>query len=265
MIVLEEIPNGLKAPVVTMGSFDGVHLGHSSILNKLKTKAYEYGGESVVVTFAPHPRVALGLDTENLYFLNTLEEKKLLLEQEGIDYLVILPFTAQLAAKTQEEFFVEYFVEQLGAKAIIVGYNHRFGSDKESDHNSLALLALKNEIELVVVDKMGLDEKNISSTTIRNLLLCGEMRLANMYLGYNYFFLAKIGSDGGIIYLGEKKLFPPNGTYEIKIEINGNKIFTKGEICKNSSIKIKSENTLFLSGNDALKDVKISLINKVVR
>lgn len=260
MIVLNQLPDNLTAPVVTMGSFDGVHLGHSSILKRLKAKANEYGGESVVVTFSPHPRVALGLDVEDLFFLNTLEEKTLLLEEAGVDYLVVLPFTRELSVKTQEQFFMEYFVERLKARALIVGYNHRFGSDKNSNHESLQELAWREYVELVVVDKAGVDECNISSTNIRNLLSSGEISRANTYLGYDYFFLATLGNDGSIIYMGEKKLFPPDGIYDVRIEFDGNKVYTKVEICNKMHIKNISRNCLFLSQNEILKAVKLSFI-----
>lgn len=231
----------IKNPVVTIGSFDGIHIGHIAILDALKKRALEIGGETVVVTFSPHPRIVLSLDAENLFFLNSMREKIFLLERAGIDNLIILPFTKELAAKTQEEFFLEFLKNRVHTKSLIVGYNHRFGSNRESDYETLCALSEREGIEIVRVEKRGVDERDISSTTIRNLVKRGDMKRVANYLSYPYFFIADVDSTGQVLYYEQKKLYPPQGTYDVEVVDNkGNRIMTKATITKSNSIILKN-------------------------
>ncbi|MEG0499490.1 MAG: FAD synthetase family protein [Rikenellaceae bacterium] len=229
----------IKNPVVTIGSFDGLHLGHLSIIDALKKKAKEICGETVIVTFSPHPRIVLNHDADNLFFLNSLEEKCHLLEKVGIDHLIILPFDKELSTKTMEEFFVLYLKNTLHAKALIVGYNHRFGSDRNCDYDTLRELGEREQIEIVRVEKKGIDERDISSTTIRNLLKRGDLKHANNYLPHPYFFLSDIDSTGLALYYQPKKLYPPQGKYCIELEYNGSSIHTTATITKSNAIIIE--------------------------
>lgn len=232
----------IKNPVVTIGSFDGLHLGHLAIVDTLKKRAKEIGGETVIVTFSPHPRIVLNHDAENLFFLNSLDEKSRLLEKAGIDHLIILPFNRALAAQTMEEFFVSYIKNTLHAKTLIVGYNHRFGSDRNSDYDTLCKLGEREDIEIVRVEKKGLDERDISSTTIRNLLKRGDLKRANSYLTRPYFFLSDIDSTGLALYYQPKKLYPPQGKYRVEIESNGVTTLTTATITKSNAIVIDGIN-----------------------
>lgn len=225
-----DINSKINSPVVTIGSFDGVHFGHLSILEAAKREAKRIGGESVVITFSPHPRVALGKDCENLFFLNSAQEKSLLLERAGIDNLIIINFTKEIASLTMEQFFTQYIKAKLGAKSLVVGYNHRFGSDYNSDFENLTTLAERENINLIRVDKQGVDERDISSTTIRNLLKMGDFERANRYLSHPYLFIGDINSNGELEYDEERKLYPKDGIYDVEIEHLGETIFTKANV-----------------------------------
>lgn len=234
---IENTPTGeIKNPVVTIGSFDGIHIGHLAILDALKTKAKEIGGESVVVTFSPHPRIVLGHDAENLFFLTSHEEKVELLKQAGVDHLIILPFNKEMAAQTMEEFFISYIKETLHAKALIVGYNHRFGSDRVNDYDTICKVGQREGIEIERVEKKGIDERDISSTTIRNLLKRGDLKHVNNYLSRPYFFLSDIDSTGLALYYQPKKLYPPQGVYQVMIESSEGIRSTTANITKSNAI-----------------------------
>lgn len=235
-----EIDNRIVNPVVTIGSFDGIHLGHLAIIDALKSKAKEICGESVVVTFSPHPRIVLEHDAENLFFLTSFDEKISLLKSLGVDHIVVLPFTKELAAKTMDEFFVDYIKNTLHTKALIVGYNHRFGSDRSSDYDDLCAIGERENIEIVRIEKQGIDERNISSTTIRNLIKKGIISHANKYLTRPYFFMGDIDSTGQLLYFQQKKLYPPHGTYSVCVEFDDKKIETKAVISKSNSITLQN-------------------------
>lgn len=228
----------LKNPVVTIGSFDGIHIGHLAIIDALKAKAKEIGGESVVVTFSPHPRIVLGHDAENLFFLTSHDEKMELLKQAGVDRLIILPFNKEMAAQTMEEFFISYIKGTLHAKALIVGYNHRFGSDRINDYDTIREVGTREGIEIVRVEKKGIDKRDISSTTIRNLLRRGDLKHVNNYLTRPYFFLSNIDSTGLVLYYQPKKLYPPQGNYQVRIEAEGMEKSTTATITKSNAIII---------------------------
>ncbi len=228
-------------PVVTVGSFDGVHIGHREIISKLTQRAAEIGGESVVVTFSPHPRVALSNDDENLFFLNSPKERAYLLEQLGVDYLVELNFDKAMATVSMEEFFVEYIGNYLQAKELIMGYNHRFGTPNNFDYDKLNELADSMDIKLTRIEKYGIDERDISSTTIRNLIRRGGLDVANRYLGSPYIFIGEISEDGKLIYNEFKKLLPKDGKYKVLITSEGSTIesvanILQGEICFTGTI-----------------------------
>ncbi len=217
---INDITGKLHCGVVTIGSFDGVHLGHREILKAVIARAKEVNGESVVVSFTPHPRIALSYDVENLYFLNSFDERSYNLENEGIDHLVIIPFDTAVSKLTMEEFFVNYIKEQLGARSLIIGYNNTFGSGRNFDYELLTRLADWHDIELIQLEKMGIDERDISSTTIRNLIKRGDMERANSYLGKPYMFMGDINASGELIYSEFRKLYPREGRYSINLSHN---------------------------------------------
>ncbi len=128
-----------RSPVVTVGSYDGVHCGHRAILQRINEIAEQNNGESIVVTFAPHPRIVLG-KAEGLMLLNTLDEKMVLLEEVGIDHLIVAPFTEEFSRLSSEEYVRNYLVEKIGVRTLVVGYNHHFGHNKNGDFRFLQSL-----------------------------------------------------------------------------------------------------------------------------
>ena len=224
-----------KNPVASIGIFDGVHPGHKYLLKELKEKANEISGETVVITFWPHPRYVLGKDSIKLRYLNTLEEKSILLEDENIDHLVVLPFTKEFAQLSSCEFIKDYLIDAMNIQHLLVGFNHKFGKDQQEDLNALQACSDSKKFMVSKSEAFEMDDEKISSTFIRELLLEGELDKANQYLNYNYFLLGtvvegnKLGREIGFptanIKLQDKnKLLPKVGVYAVHLSYEG-KIF----------------------------------------
>ena len=165
-------------PAVTVGSYDGVHLGHQSLIDRLKQEARLNGGESVVLTFEPHPRIVLQR-AEGLHLLTTLDEKAALLEAFGVDNLIVMPFSKEFSALSGGEFVQRFLIDKVGAETLVAGYNHRFGHDRV-DCMSLPALGLK----VVRVEACDVDGVRVSSTVIRNLLNENKLEEAEHLLGH---------------------------------------------------------------------------------
>jgi riboflavin kinase / FMN adenylyltransferase len=216
-----------KKPVVTIGVFDGVHKGHKAIISNLVNRAKEIGGESVVVTLWPHPRIVLKKDVENLRLLNCLEEKKWLLEKQQIDHLVILPFTEELSRLTACDFIKDILVDKIGVEHLLIGYDHHFGKGGKGNFRDVEACSAKYNFQVERVDAKSEEGTEISSTVIRNALLDGNLKKANQYLGYFYFIMGRVIGGNRI---GQKigfptaniephdpyKLIPKDGVYAIK-------------------------------------------------
>lgn len=175
-----------KRPVVTIGTFDGVHLGHHKVLDTLKNIARQTGGESVVFTFYPHPRQVLTPEEHNLRLLTTLDEKVERFRMAGIDHLIVYPFTKAFATLSYAEFVRQVLVGQIHTSSLVVGYDHRFGKNREGGFEYLQGCGRKYGFHVIKLDVLLMDEVNISSTRIRNYLESGDIRIANEYLGYRY-------------------------------------------------------------------------------
>ena len=211
-------------PVLTIGTFDGVHLGHEKVISELKRISQEVGGESVVLTFYPHPRKVLGKGDVDL--LNTIDEKVELLEKKGIDNLIIYPFTKEFSKLSYIEFIETILIQQLNINYLVLGYDNKFGHNREGE---LKYLKEKNyDFNIIQLDPLFVDEVNISSTKIRNLIAIGDIENANKFLGYPYSISGdvvkgkkigrKIGFPTANIELIEKnKLAPANGVYAVKV------------------------------------------------
>lgn len=219
-----------KKSIVTIGTFDGVHIGHKKILEKIIHSAKVLDCESVVLTFFPHPRMIL---QENSFvkLLNTMEEKIVLLQKIGIDNLIIHPFDKEFSQLTAEEFVKKILVDQLQIQKIIIGYDHRFGRNRTADINDLILFGEKYGFEVEQISVQEIDDIAVSSTKIRTSLANGTVTLANEYLGYNYFFTGivvkgkqlgrTIGFPTANIHIKEDyKLIPKNGVYLVKSLLN---------------------------------------------
>ena len=174
-----------KKTILTLGTFDGVHIGHQSILDKLKKATHHGYYESVVLTFFPHPRMVLNQDM-SIKLLNTIEEKTSLLANFGIDTLIIHPFDETFSKLTAEDFVKTILVEKLNIHKIIIGYDHRFGINRSANIHDLVNFGIKYNFEVEQISAKEIDDISISSTKIRKALLEGDVKTANNYLGYKF-------------------------------------------------------------------------------
>ena len=218
-------------PVVTIGTFDGVHLGHRKVIRRLQELAQKVNGETVIFTFYPHPRLVLNKENNGLRLINTLEEKKVLLEAAGIDHLVVYPFTKEFSQLTYIEFVEQILVKQLGMKYLVVGYDHRFGHNREGTYEDLKVFADQLDFKIERQDVLNMDAINVSSTKVRKAISEGDIRTANKYLGYRFFIKGdvvngkklgrKIGFPTANIDPQESyKLVPKDGVYAVKVDVD---------------------------------------------
>jgi len=221
-----------RNPVVTIGVFDGVHKGHYRILNRLIQKANEEKGESVVITLWPHPRLVLNKDIENLRLLNTLDEKEILLEQKGLDHLVVLPFNKKVSNMSACEFIEQILVNKIGVQHLLIGHDHHFGKGRKGDFNDLKACSLQYNFDVERMEAEKIGDIKVSSTVIRSALLDGRLKEANEYLGYEYFMIGhvtgghrigkKIGFPTANIEVSYPyKLIPRDGVYAIRATVKG--------------------------------------------
>ncbi len=204
--------------VVTIGSFDGVHSGHKVLLSALKQMAKRLDAESVVVTFDPHPRIAMGR-AEGMGLLSTIEERALLLEREGIDRMVVARFDENFRSQPYDSFVRESLVAKLGMVGMIVGYNHRLGRGNEGNYDSLQPLAAECGFELERVSQYLVDGVKISSTVVRDVMVQGDMREVAHLLGQRYIVVGDAKS--GIVDIADEyKLLPTSGVYNADITHN---------------------------------------------
>ena len=204
--------------VVTIGSFDGVHSGHKVLLSALKQMAKRLGAESVVVTFDPHPRIAM-CRAEGMGLLTTIEERALLLEREGIDRMVVARFDERFRSQPYDLFVRESLVARLGMVGMIVGYNHRLGRGNEGNYESLLPLASECGFELECVSQHLVDGAKISSTVVRDVMSRGNIREVERLLGQRYLIMGEAKS-GIVTIADEYKLLPVSGLYEADITYN---------------------------------------------
>ena len=215
-------PPLIRNGVATVGSYDGVHRGHRILLDEVMRRAKESDGESVVLTFEPHPRITLGND-DGLLLLSTFEEKCRLLEQVGVDYVVVIPFDEAFSRLSREEFIDDYLVGKLGIKQLVVGYNHHFGHNKEGNHS---FLLQHGALQVVEVAQYTDNGNKISSTTIRKAVGSGDMALARQLLGHTYIIIGIADAEGAVV-VDKYKLLPSDGRYACTI----NGVESECEVC----------------------------------
>lgn len=219
-------------PVVTIGSFDGVHLGHACVIRHLKTKAAEIGGKSVIISFEPHPREVLYPLEKKPGILTTLEEKVAILEHYGVDHLIVLTFTLEFARQSYMDFVRDMLIGKLHMCGLVVGYDHRFGKDREGNFESLQTLSKEYHFSLEQESVFEENDVNVSSTKIRNALSVGDIARVNDFLGYAYSITGtvvggqhlgrKIGFPTANISLtDERKLLPAVGVYAVEVLVDG--------------------------------------------
>ena len=267
----------IKKNIVTIGTFDGVHLGHKSILEKMKSTTLNNPYESLVLTFFPHPRMVLQQDS-SIKLLNTIDEKANLLEKYGIDNLIIHPFDETFSNLSAEKFVKDVLVDKLNIHKIIIGHDHRFGKNRTADINDLIFFGKKYSFEVEQIGAEEINEISISSTKIRKALLDGNIKIANEYLGYSYFISGqviegkKIGRTIGFrtanIQINESyKLLPKNGVYVVSSEIDNVLHFGMMNIGKNPTIG-ENEQTIEvhffeLNRNLYKENLEISILNYI--
>jgi len=248
----ENSPTGIKYPVVTLGIFDGVHRGHAMLLERLREKAAQLGGESVVVTFAPHPRLVLQENPEPLLFLTSTDEKITLLRKLGVDNLVIINFTRELSRMTACEFLEKVLFERLGLKFLVIGFDHRFGSEGSGDIDDIIKCSERLGFGVERVGSLETEFGEVSSTAIRNALALGDVLTANRLLGYTYFVEGnivsgrKLGTTIGFPTANVRpgyshKLLPGDGVYVVKVRFNGREFGGMANIGTRPTVNISGE------------------------
>lgn len=225
---LDNIPSFRNA-VATMGSFDGVHSGHRELLRRVKELAASVEDESIVITFEPHPRYVLGTG-ERMSLLTTLDEKLWLLEREGIDNVIVVPFTTEFSHTSPED-FIQHHIAPLGLHTLVVGYNHRFGHKKEGDYDFLERSA---GFKVQMVEQQQVVGSKVSSTIVRQLLTLGRMDKAATLLSHPYIIACEVDGNGYAISIDEHKLLPTSGQYTARI---GDEV-VKVTIDDNRSLKV---------------------------
>ena len=222
--------NSSEKTIVTIGTFDGIHIGHQKILKDLIKTAKKEGKKSVLLTFFPHPRMVLQKDNKIL-LLNTIKEKSSLLEKMGLDYLIIHPFSREFSRLTALDFVRDVLVNKLNTSRLIIGYDHHFGKNREGNIHQLKEYSLLYDFKVEEIPAQDIDDVSVSSTKIRTALKDGNLKTANNYLGYHYMLNGTVVSGkklGGTIGFPTAnleikepyKLIPKTGVYIIKTHIN---------------------------------------------
>jgi riboflavin kinase / FMN adenylyltransferase len=249
---------GIRNPVVTTGSFDGVHIGHKTILNRLRMLADKYDGESVLITFDPHPRKVLYPETagKGLKLINSQEEKLELLRKAGLDNLIIVEFTKEFSKTTSEEFVRDYLRGYLKAKVVVVGFNHHFGFNQEGDYKQLWGWREKYRFEAEEIPEQEVQHETVSSTKIRKAISEGYIQRANAYLDHYYMVMGIpeiYTSFFDLPFLRippveECKLLPATGIYAVSVSSDG--FSSKGMAVIFSSQENKPEVILHAFGDE---------------
>lgn len=232
--------------VITIGTFDGVHAGHQKIIERLVSTARNSELESVILTFFPHPRMVLQKESD-IRLINTIEERKQILEKSGIDHLVVHPFTQQFSRLTALEFVRDILVNKLKAKKVIIGYDHRFGRNRTADINTLKEFGKQFHFEVEEISQQEIKDVAVSSTKIRNALHEGRVEKANSYLQHPFTLTGTVvkgkglGKDFGYptanLHIKEEyKLIPKNGVYVVQSDIDGERYFGMMSIGTNPTV-----------------------------
>lgn len=262
---------------MTIGTFDGVHIGHRKILERLINSAKTSGHKSTVLTFFPHPRMVLQKDTD-IKLLNTLDEKTLILEKMGLDYLIVHPFTVDFSRLSATEFVRDILVNNLRTKKIIIGYDHRFGRNRNANIQDLIAFGTTLDFEVEEIPAQEIDEVSVSSTKIRNALLEGDITTANNYLSYAYMLTGTIKKGKGLgkefgfptanLHIEESyKLIPKNGVYVVKSTLGKKAYFGMMNIGYNPTLLGKEKsievNFFEFEGNLYGQKIQVELLHRI--
>ncbi|WP_310991550.1 bifunctional riboflavin kinase/FAD synthetase [Aequorivita marina] len=260
-----------RQSVVTIGTFDGVHLGHKAILKRLVETAKKDNLDSVVLTFFPHPRMVLQQNSD-IKLINTIDERSQLLEETGLDNLVVHPFTYAFSRLTALQYVRDILVNSLKAKKIIIGYDHRFGRNRTADIEDLKEFGKTYDFEVEEISAKELDDVAISSTKVRKALNSGNIEAANNFLGYNFMISGEVVKGKAIgrtinyptanlKLKAEYKLVPKNGVYIVQTHINNKKYFGITSIGTNPTVggTEKTIETHFLDFDKDLYGTEITI------
>lgn len=234
----------IRNPVITTGSFDGVHIGHKVIIDRLNQIARDIDGESVLITFHPHPRKVLYPEQTDLKLINSQDEKIELLRKAGLQNLIIIPFTIEFSRTSSHDFVTEILIKQLSASVVIVGHNHHFGHNRQGDYDYLHRLAEELNFGVEEIPLQDIENETVSSTKIRKALKEGNIQRANAYLDHQYIITGKIRNSyqgdamaapkAFLIEIREKeKLVPPQGVYASNLFVAGKILKTVTFILEN--------------------------------
>lgn len=269
---LEEIPEIDKA-VITIGSFDGVHRGHQKIISRITQLAQEIGGQSVIITFNPHPRSIIFPKDDSLSLLNTLDEKIMLMESFGVDNLVIVPFTIEFSQMHPRDYIENFLLKYFKPTYIAIGYDHRFGLNREGNIELLKQYGTERNYKVIKIEPQEIEENTISSTKIRKAVQNAEMSMAQRYLDYHYLLSGKVvyGQQLGkklgfptanIEIKDKKKLIPPDGVYAVFVRHGESKFEGMMYIGNRPTISGKSEKSIevnIFDFNDNIYDDTLTL------
>lgn len=224
-----------KAPIVTLGTYDGVHIGHQEILKNLVKKAKESNKESVLFTFDPHPRIVLDPINHSVKLIDTLEERLVKLEKTGLDTVVLFPFTKEFSQLSAREFVKSILVDKLNVSEMMVGYDHHFGKNRQGNFDELKVLGSEFGFNVSQIQAVDFNGETVSSTKIRKSILEGKTDVVTQYLGQPYQFNGEvvkgnqlgrtIGFPTANIQISDKnKIIPANGVYAVEIDFNGDRL-----------------------------------------
>lgn len=274
---ISQFTNNTFQTAVTIGTFDGVHLGHRKILERLINNAKNIGLKSTVLTFFPHPRMVLQKDTD-IKLLNTLEEKVQILDSLGLDYLIVHPFTRDFSRLSATEFVRDILVNNLRTKKIIIGYDHRFGRNRNANIHDLTAFGNALDFEVEEISAQEIDEVSVSSTKIRNALLEGDITTANTYLNYAYMLTGIVKKGKGLgkqfgfptanLHIPEEyKLIPKNGVYVVKSVLNDKEHYGMMNIGFNPTVsgteKSIEVNFFEFEGNLYDKKIQVAILHHI--
>lgn len=263
----------IKNPVVTIGTFDGVHLGHQKIIEQLNLEAEKVDGESVLLTFDPHPRIVLFPENHGVKLIQTLDEKFQVLENFNLKNVVLVPFTKEFSELSATEFVEQILVGNLKAKKVVIGYDHQFGRNREGNIEFLKSFSEKYGFEVIEISAKSIDEINISSTKIRDSLLRGDVETAKLFLSRSYEISGKVikGNQLGrklgfptanINVNSDIKLIPANGVYAVRVKINNEMHFGVMNIGNKPTVNSTNEKSLevfIFDFNNDIYDSEITL------
>ncbi len=242
MIVHKDIDRlpAFKKAVVTIGTFDGVHLGHQQIISRLKSEAASIGGETIIITFHPHPRKVVHQAAKSVELINTIEERISLLDAFGIDHLVIVPFTEQFSALSPAQYVEDFLCKNFQPEVVIIGYDHKFGKGRLGDYKLLEDYCDKGFFKLKEIPQHLLKDIAVSSTIIRTALKGGDIQRANALLGYDFFFEGRVITGdrlgrtigfptANLAIENSEKIIPANGVYVVEVSLpSKNNLSLKG-------------------------------------